>query len=279
MRRLIWLSGMPRSGTTWVAQLLSAHPSVRLKYCPLFSYEFRDRCNVDSSRADWLGMLEEVYNTPGRFLDQEHLRGNGLIPRFPVRDAEPPVLAIKSNRFHNLSEAIIRNLPEIRWVALVRHPAATIHSWLTNPTEFPSGADPAVEWRSGACRKTSLGEYWGFNDWVEVTKGQVRLAAAYPDQVRLVRYDVLARYPHIALAHLFDFLGLDLHVQVSTFLADSQRSHSADPRSVFKTPGHAERWRQELSPVIQAEIERVSLEMGLGDFLHDAAAEELFYGR
>ena len=44
--KIVWISGMPRSGTTWLSQIFAASPAVRMKACPLFSYEFKNILNV-----------------------------------------------------------------------------------------------------------------------------------------------------------------------------------------------------------------------------------------
>lgn len=265
--RAVWLSGMPRSGTTWLGQILASHPEIRLKYCPLFSYEFAGRCDASSSPAEWAALLRDVYEREGRFLDQEFLREDNLVPRFALRAIEPQVLAIKSNRFHHLSGAILDALPTLQWIAVVRHPAATIHSWLTNPTEFPAGADPRAHWRSGACRKTHVGEFWGFDDWLHVTSGQVALAERFPERVRLLHYDAFDAQPVESVAALMGWLGLSVHAQTENFLCDSRSVHSAHSRSVYKRPGSSQRWRQELDAEIVAEIEADTRAAGLGRFL------------
>ena len=265
---VVWLSGMPRSGTTWLGQILASHPDIRLKHCPLFSYEFRDRCNESSDRSDWLNLLHEVYHQSGPFLDQEHLRSKGLVPQFQNKAVAPRVLAIKSNRFHHLSRNIIELVPEVRWIAVVRHPAATIHSWITNATEFPANADPATEWRTGACRKSGPGEFWGFNDWLTVTKSQLALSREFPDRVHLLRYDSFDLQPMVSTLKLFTWLGLDVDPQVEDFVAKSQALHSDNKRSVFKKPGNSSRWQRELDENIRHEIEETCVRENLADFLH-----------
>jgi len=157
--RIVWLTGMPRSGTNWVSQIMASHPDIRMKFCPLFSYEFKNLLDENSSAEEGRDLFRKVYETKGNFLDQEHLRQDGNVPSFRERRKNPRVLAIKSNRFHHLTPGIIQKCPEILWIGLVRNPCAAIHSWLSNPLEFPSGADPTSEWRSGSCRKQQTSEF------------------------------------------------------------------------------------------------------------------------
>lgn len=274
--RLIWLAGMPRSGTTWLSQVFAAHPAVRVKFCPLFSYEFKRRCGPESTPAEWRALLRDVYATPGEFLDQVHLRREGHVPTFAQKAAAPPVMLIKSNRFHDLAPHVLAACPEVSWLAVVRHPAATIHSWLDNPTEFPSGADPRTEWRTGACRKTGPGEFWGFDDWLAVTAMQVELARRWPERVKVLRYDVARAHPLEAMAEVLEWCGLSQHEQVREFLAASRNGSSNHHRSVFKAPASAERWRTALDPRVVAQIERETCARGLGEFLEAPVEGSVF---
>ncbi|MCW2308634.1 aminotransferase class I/II-fold pyridoxal phosphate-dependent enzyme [Rhodobium gokarnense] len=255
-KKVVWLAGMPRSGTNWASQIFASHPDVRLKFCPLFSYPFKNACDENSTADDWNKLFEAVYTTSDAYLDQEYLRKDGLLPTFEEKSDAPSVLCIKSTRYHHLLPNLLDLVPELHLVVLVRNPAASIHSWLTNPHEFPDGADPATEWRSGACRKTGTGEFWGFDDWKAVTRQQLALARARPDRVTVVVYEDLVRDAGGETARLFDRLGLDLHPQTSAFLTASQSSNKSHKRAVFKDPNVSERWTGEIDPEIRYTIGR-----------------------
>jgi hypothetical protein len=80
--QLGWISGMPRSGTTWLSQILASSPDVRLKFCPLFSYEFKNALDEKSTSEDWKQLFLNVYETKSEFLDQDYLRKKGFVPTF-----------------------------------------------------------------------------------------------------------------------------------------------------------------------------------------------------
>ncbi|ANM31207.1 hypothetical protein ABI59_18950 [Acidobacteria bacterium Mor1] len=268
-QRTIWLTGMPRSGTNWVSQILASSPEVRLKLCPLFSYEFKDALDETASTGDWQRFFRKVYETSGEYLDQVYLRKEGLVPEFAEREAEPPVLAIKSTRYHHLTEPLLERDPEIRFIALVRHPAGAIHSWLDNPHEFPAGADPMEQWRSGTVRKTARSEYWGFDDWLQVTQMHLRLAEAWPDRFLLLRYETFVAEAEATARRMFDFAGLGWHGQSESFLRRSQESRVDHSRSVYKPPSTASRWRQSLDPQIAAAILKEIKGTPIQSFLED----------
>lgn len=251
---VVWLTGMPRSGTNWFAQIFASHPDVRLKLCPLFSYEFKNACNEQSSADDWRALFRNAYRTPSPYMDQEFMRRDGLVPDFPERKPAPAWLAIKSTRQHHLTEGLLEKCPELRFVGIVRHPCATLHSWLGNPLEFPAGADPMTEWRTGACRKTGPGEFWGFEDWKRVTRMFLRLAKAHPDRFLLVRHEDFVADAAGRVRELFGRLGLGFPEQTAAFLRESQARHDGHARAVFKAPATLERWRTELPAAIAAAV-------------------------
>lgn len=248
--QLGWISGMPRSGTTWLSQILASCPDVRLKICPLFSYEFKNILDENSSAQQWKILFADVYQTNSDFLDQEYLRKQGLVPIFPEKSQHPGNLIIKSNRFHNLVPYILNLNRDIRFVHIVRHPCASIYSWISNPLEFPDNADPNNEWRAGLCRKTGPGEFWGFNDWVQVTRQALNLNEQYPNRHKIVRYEDLVRDPQGKTQELFEYFQLPYGNQTRDFLKLSHSRHDTHKRSVFKDPSTINRWQQRLDPVI-----------------------------
>ena len=240
-----------------------------MKFCPLFSYEFKNRLGRSSTGAEWEQLFREVYGTRSEYLDQDYLRRDGLVPAFEEHSANPAVLGIKSTRFHDLAPGLLERVPKLRWVALVRHPVAALHSWLTSAQEFPAGADPEREWRQGACRKTGSGEFWGFEDWKSTTRSYVELARAQPDRVRLVSYEKLVVDPEGEARRLFAWADLPWSEQTSRFLESSTQGTDSHGRSVFKSPEVAGRWRSEAAPWLIEAIEQDLEGDPLGAFLQE----------
>jgi len=245
-----WISGMPRSGTTWLSQIFASSPAVRLKSCPLYSYEFKNLLDETSTAKQWEKLFSDVYRRKSEFLDQEHLRKNGLIPRFENKNINPGYLIIKSNRFHNLAPHILELNETIKFIHVVRNPCATLYSWLSDPREFPEHANPLEEWRSGRCRKTGPGEFWGFDDWKTVTTQALSLSKCYPDRYRIIRYEHLAGDTLRYAKDLFEFMQLPFDTQTIDFIKLSHSRHDDDKHSVFKKPELRVKWEEELNPEI-----------------------------
>lgn len=248
--QVAWISGMPRSGSTWLSQIFASSPDVRLKSCPLFSYEFKNALDENSTVDQWNMLFSKVYTTKSEFLDQDHLRKHGLIPHFKDKKKYPRHLLIKSNRFHNLTPYILKLNAQIRFVHIIRHPCATIYSWLSNPREFPGHADQLEEWRTGKCRKNGPGEFWGFDDWKKVTTQALSLSEQYPDRHKIVRYENLVKNTENQARELFQFLHIPFEKQSLDFIALSQSRHDDNKHSVFKKAELKDKWEKKLDIAI-----------------------------
>lgn len=241
---------MPRSGTTWLSQIFASSPQVRLKFCPLFSYEFKNLLDETSSAEEWEKLFHNVFHQKSEYLDQDYLRIKGLIPTFPVKDGSPSHLVIKSTRFHNLVPSILKLHKTIRFIHLVRDPRAAIHSWLTNPHEFPVDADPLVQWRSGSCRANGPGEFWGFEAWKYVNLQALGLQERYPKRFRIWSYEDLTSDVETRVREMFSFCGLTVQDQTTEFLCASRSKHLVNKRSVYKKPADLSSWRGQLDGAI-----------------------------
>jgi hypothetical protein len=245
-----WISGMPRSGTTWLSQIFASSPEVRLKFCPLFSYEFKNLLDERSSAEQWSKLFSDVYTTSSEFLDQDHLRKSGLVPSFKIKKKYPKCLVIKSTRFHNLTPNILDLNKEIKFIHLVRHPCASIYSWITNSNEFPSDSDPLMHWKSGACRKTAPSEYWGFDDWKKVTVQALRLNKKYPKRHKIICYEELLADTEKKAIELFNFLDLPFTDRTQSFIQLSHSRHDSHQHSVFKNINFKNQWESLLDKEI-----------------------------
>ena len=59
----IYIASMPRSGSSYLAQLLSGDDIFRLKLCPLFSYELKHvKLNI-KKESDWENLFDKAFIT------------------------------------------------------------------------------------------------------------------------------------------------------------------------------------------------------------------------
>ena len=253
-KKIIFLSGMPRSGTSWISQVFDSSPQVRFRLSPIFSYELKNSVNENSVRRDWETLFKKAYFSKSEFMDQTNRRVAKEYPIFSNKEALPKFLVVKDTRFHNLTERMLALLPEIKMVGIIRHPCGAINSWLRAPKEFPAGEDPLQQWRTGECRKGGFGEFWGFDDWKWVTNMMLRIEMEIPERFLLVQYEDIVSKPFHWTKVMFDFCGLYYTDQTDQFLMDSQTFHVDNEYAVFKNPSVKDKWQTQLDPLIIKEI-------------------------
>lgn len=243
---------MPRSGTSWLGQIFDSHPEVSFKLSPLFSYQFKNAVNKSSSKSEWDTLFKNVFYSKDEFINQNYRRKSGEYPIFQKEKLKR--LVIKDTRYHNLTDTLLKLFPEIKFIHIVRHPCGTINSWLKTPNEFPQNLNHLDEWRTAKCRKTSIEEFWGYEDWLFLTKKYLNLQEEFPNRVRVVFYERLVFNLHEETKNMFEFVNLKLHEQTINFIRSSQSSHNISEYSVFKNKEVVNKWKHELNPIIIKEI-------------------------
>lgn len=268
--KIIWLNGMPRSGTNWLSQIFDSNENVNFKLAPLFSYAFKNAAHKDSPREVWVRLFREVYESDDPFINQKVKRESGNFPVFKNKKQFPEFLVIKDTRNHQLIPSLLGLFDELKIIHIVRNPCGAIHSWLSAPREFPADADPMTEWRTGQCRKQgeAEGEYWGFDDWKLVTTNYTRLEKQYPDKVKMISYEDLVDDPMTVTKSMFDFIGLDFTEETRNFLVASQATHSDHEYAVFKSKKVKDKWKQQLNSEIINEIRKDLEGSDLEKYLH-----------
>ncbi|NVD34521.1 sulfotransferase family protein [Marinobacter lutaoensis] len=265
--KTVIVTGMPRSGTSWLGQIINSNPCVAFRTEPLFSYRFKNRLQPGSTDGDIARFFEELLAAEDDdFLMQRHHVASGAYPQFAKQ--APTCLAYKTSRHHELLERFLSSALDLHIIGIVRHPCGAINSWIHSEKEFHNkGCSVDRDWRTGACRKDGVGEYWGFDDWLAVTALFLRLAEAYPERFTLIRYSDLVARPEATARDLFDRAGLEWTEQTEGFLSAAHGHHHDDPYAVFKDKSVNERWQTELDPHLIRQILEQTRAMGLTQFL------------
>ena len=251
-KRVIVVAGAPRSGTSWLGQIIDSSPEIAYRYQPLFSYAFKGALGFDSTQRQYNNFLKDIYESDDPFLLQADNRESGAYPTFEKGEAS--VLAFKTVRYHYLLHRMLEYW-NMRLVAIVRHPCGTINSWLKTPREFPEGADPKKEWRLGSCKNQGRPEeFFGFYKWKELAHLYLDLAKKYPGRVYIIKYEDLVDNPPGETDTIFRFLGLEYGQQTRDFLEASHATHKEGRATVFKSPEVKNSWKTELDVDMAAEM-------------------------
>ncbi|MFT5635026.1 MAG: hypothetical protein ACI89T_000457 [Cognaticolwellia sp.] len=253
MKNITYIAGVARSGTSWLGQIFDSAVNVNFRFQPLFSYEFKNKVNEDSSALEFEQLLVEMHDTATPFLTQEDKRSSGQYPNFPknkVRDH----LVFKENRYQNIIEPMMRKVPTMKLVAIIRNPNAALSSWMKNQKEFPAGSTPKDEWRYGDCKNQGHEDFFGYYKWKEVANMYLDLADKWPDRVYLIKYEDLVNAPLLMTEEMFSFCDISMDKQTSDFLSLSTKSHDNSPYSVFKSKQVIDNWKSDFDPYITQEI-------------------------
>ena len=74
------IHSVPRSGSTWLGEILNSSPYVKYCFQPLFSYQFKDFLDEYSSKKDVDRFFSMLSDTDDDFICQNAQRIAGTLP-------------------------------------------------------------------------------------------------------------------------------------------------------------------------------------------------------
>ena len=262
----IYIAGVARSGTSWLGQIFNSSPNVKFKFQPFFSYEFKNRVNEDSTKAEFKSLLRDMYKKDSEFLDQIDKKKSGEYPKFNKNDFLTH-LVFKESRYQNIIEPIMRKCPQMKLIGIIRNPNAVLNSWMKNIKEFPKGSNPLKEWRYGECKNQGHEDFFGYYKWKEVANLYLDLQQKWPKRVFILSYEDLVENPRQCTQNMFEFSSLNYTAVTEDFLKKSTELHLDTPYAVFKDRKVAIQWKDELPAYITEEIKNDLVGTRLEKFL------------
>lgn len=255
MKTVLGIHGVPRSGTSWLAQLFNASPSVSLKFQPLFSYAFKDYLKVDSSANEIQSFFEKIYKTDDLFVNMKDEQIHKNYPIFK-KNKVARHLVFKHVRYHYLIENMLKLNPDVKFILVLRNPFAVLSSWKNAPREFNPDWDFESEWRDA--NKKNLfreSEYFGYTKWREASELFIKLKNIYPDRVSLLYYDKLLNNTLNEVVRLFDFAEITFTDEVAEFVNLSKSKTVAGHNSVYRKKNSMDdEWKKSIPLHVQAHI-------------------------
>lgn len=266
----IAIHGAPRSGTTWLGEILNSNEHVIYKYQPLFSYAFKSFLDEQASAEKIDRFFNAIALTADEFLDQKAQRENGELPVFSK--AEATHIVYKEVRYHHILSNMLQQDPGLKLVAVIRNPLAVMASWLAAPREFRRDLGWSVEqeWRYAPSKNAGLPEeFYGYEKWKESAQIFLSLARQCPQRVLVVGYGELLANTRSAAEKICTFTGLALTRQMENFLQSSRENTSPDTYSVYRRKALDDGWKSTLDDSIVAAIRADLSGSDLGHYLDD----------
>ncbi|MEP1446570.1 MAG: sulfotransferase domain-containing protein [Paraglaciecola sp.] len=265
----IAIHSVPRSGSSWLGEIINSSPQVKYAFQPLFSYKFKGRLSTASTLKEIDSFYQDIEVTEDDFVTQIAGRQAGIKPLFTK--SQITHVAYKEVRYHYVLDNLLRQNPAQKVIALVRNPLSVLSSWKNAPKEFRAdlGWSFENEWKEANLKNQQKPEeYFGFDRWKETTLLFKRLTAQYPDKVRLIFYSDLVSNTEAIVKDIFNFVELDYSSQTQQFVAQSIKKEVVDTYSVYKQKqGTDNSYMGNISTKIIEDVNRNCEVAGLGEFL------------
>jgi hypothetical protein len=265
LRRTIVISGSPRSGTTWLADMIATIPRSSVLFEPLNLDEVPDARAVGFG---WRTMLDADGGSASQVAFMQRVLSGHMLNRWTTQDMRPgaptKTWVVKFVRANRMMPWIVANFPVRRPVIILRHPCAVVASQLDR--NFPSqGPPPEGEFLRAHPEFTEV--------YMSVTTPEERLAFVWAadtfmplrsvsrDRFDIVLYETLSHEPLPMMERLF--ANWNEPVPAALAAATERRSFTSSPT--------ARGWQDRLSGDEQQRVLRVAHAFGL-DF-YDSGRE------
>lgn len=274
-QHLVAIHGVPRSGTSWIGEVVNSSPNVCYKYQPLFSFRHKGLVGEWSTRGEIEEYFARIAVTADEFTDQSERRRSGEFPLF--QKCDPTHIVYKEVRYHGLLMNMMRRHERVKLVAVMRCPIAALASWCRAPREFRGdlGWRVGEEWRYAVKKNLNRPEEFnGFERWKDAAWIFTSLARQFASRVHVVKYGSFVKNPGDSSKKLFDFLELDYSAQTREFIEQSTVGAGVErPYSVYRRSGSASDPKAVLGPEIVKEIRADLAGTDLEHYLESAPVE------
>lgn len=247
--------GVPRSGTSWIGEILNSSPNSAYRYQPLFSYAHKDYLCNSSSKDDIDLFFKRLLNCDDPFTNQSDKRAIGDFPTFYKEQITHVIY--KEVRYMNILFNLMRRTEDVLLVAVMRNPLSVINSWLRAPREFRKdlGWSEMEEWRYATKKNLNRPEEFnGYEKWKEAANIFTYLKRQYPNRVYILKYNKVLKMVIDETKNLFNFCSLKFTKATDDFLKSSISRDNKDAYSVFRLKPNDEKWKTQLPPAIAEKI-------------------------
>ncbi|MFO0002493.1 MAG: hypothetical protein ACK559_15290, partial [bacterium] len=128
-----------------MAQIFNSHPTVALRFQPLFSYGHKGSLSETSTTKE----IESFFSDIEKSKDLFTLMRTETQKNYPVfaKKIHPTLIVFKETRYLNVMRNILSSDADVLVLGIIRNPLATLASWVCAPKEFSTNWDLAEEWR------------------------------------------------------------------------------------------------------------------------------------
>jgi len=257
--QLFFIGGAPRSGTTWLQQMLNAHPEVSCRGEALLQKHLGEPLErLMEARAKALHDKNKIFQHTGGYplpftQDTEHLFGTGVLLALLRQGLDQNCRAVGEKTPENVFffARLKKLFPSVKLIGIARDPRDVLASaWhFFNKTASPGNDAAQLDFIRMALPSLHQG-----------TVAMLGLAQEYPADYAMVTYEALLEAPENSLQRLFAFLGVsssdgivaDCLAQTSFAAQTGGRPAGTAQNGTFLRNGRAGGWRSVLSEEMNA---------------------------
>jgi len=229
----IFIQSVPRSGSSWLLSIFNSHKKTKCLYQPLFSYEFKNRIDENSTVDDFNKFIGDINNTSDDFctMNSSYHTNNGKNKKTICDKYDINYTVVKHVSHNYLFETFIKLDPNIKIIALIRNPIDVISS------QINAGHEKLQDWLNGDDKNNGIIENdFGFNKWLEIKNLYMKTKEKYPDNIYIVNYEDLVENTYNTIENIFLFCGMTLDNDTKEYIdiTTSPENHENYDYSVFK---------------------------------------------
>lgn len=284
MLKFLFVTGSHKSGTSWLAKMINANPTISLPDQELWLLGNPNSLGEKINRAmdDWLGLP----TVSGQFkTDQQTGRARRTVMRAAIRGAidagiggvqGTKVIGDKTPAFYAQQFRHLQSIfPDAYYVQIVRDPRDVVvshhfHAYRLDEWSFFGDKDKAKDVgqriKDGAQVGSDLLDETSVTRlvkaWKQVQGNGIEAADAFPNRHRLLRYEDLLVRPAYELKHIFDLVeqpltGAEIDDIVARFsfeqMSQGRKIGQEDPKSFFRKGGSGD-WKTYFTPEFDAMV-------------------------
>lgn len=213
--QLFFVGGAPRSGTTWLQQLLDSHPDVSCRGEGLFQQQLADPLGkaITERRQVLQAKNDSLFRHSGGFPlpdgdDAEHLIGTAILLALEPQCAGTRYRAVGEKTPENVFffPRLKRLFPNAKFVGIARDPRDVLSSawhFFQKPKTSGNEGDAKVAFIRLALPSLQQG-----------ARAMRELSEQHPSDCMVVIYERMLTQPALAAGQLFRFLGVSDHDDV-----------------------------------------------------------------
>jgi len=277
-RQLFFVMGVPKSGTTWVQQLLNGHPQIRcsgednLNQLRISVEEVVNRYNYYMECTN-RGIGTESYGTFDREkLKHLFLTAMGLLLCDGETNNSVKLIGSKTPVVIKNCELYGQLLPQAKFVHVVRDGRDVMVSlWFNNMRVDKKGT--MGRWKN-FCQCVES----GVREWVHDIRNAREFGKKYPDRYHEVRYEELNRNLKMHFCHVLEFLGVTASESMTKLCIDAGnfekhangRRRGQEDRDSFFRKGVVGDWKNHFDKKAMEAFEKIG-----GNLLRELGYEPL----